>query len=77
MNVLQGVNSSWKKFHAHILAANMGMLANGCKKNLFAHAAVYSIYFAKMIILFVFFCFQPVFLTLAKVSVSSHKKCFM
>ena len=31
--VLQGVNSSWKKFHAHTLSANMVMLANGCKKN--------------------------------------------
>ena len=47
----------------------MGMLANGCKKNVFAHTAVYSIYFAKMNIFLIYFYFQPVFLTLSKVYV--------
>ena len=43
----------------------MGML----QKNFFAHTAVHSIYFAEMKIFFIYFYFQPMFITLAKVYV--------
>ena len=36
-------NPSWKKFHAHILAANMGLLVNDCK-NIFLPMLQYTAY---------------------------------
>jgi len=64
-SVLQGVNSAWKKF-THTLWLQIWGCWRTTAKIFFPHTAVYSIYFAKMTVFFIYFYFQPV---LAKVYV--------
>jgi len=58
-----------KKISSTHFGSKYGDVGERLQINFFACTAVYSIYFAKMMIFFIYFYFQTVFLTLAKVYV--------